>query len=324
MVVFRAAVLAVPVLACVSAMTAQTGEVKARSQAELVALRNQKLKSQFLQKSVWTTSFVTAKKLAAGTDQLVLAYFTRSFAPSPASKHLEDSVFTTREFQQLAESVVLFCHVTSKVVGDPDQDLMQRYDGQGYPFMIAIDEAGRPVALFQSEFSLAGVKKFLELEVAGYAKLRARAAKGDRQAKADFLIRRIQLGHLKPSAIQKVLESADYLSPTHRKAIRQGLATLEIREILARIDNKDPTSFNLAAERIVAMKNAGRIPSGSQAPVFWQVILGYADNTENTELFEEALTTIEKLPGAKHPEQWIRRMKLRLRALKFMKQRRRK
>ena len=38
--VFRAAVLAAPVLACVSAMPAQTGEVKAKSQAELVALRH--------------------------------------------------------------------------------------------------------------------------------------------------------------------------------------------------------------------------------------------------------------------------------------------
>lgn len=324
MVVFKATVFALPVLVCVTAVTAQTRPVKLKSQAELVALRNQKLQSRFLQGSAWTTSFVVAKKTAKAGGKLIFAYFTRSFAPSPANQQIEDQLFTTREFQAIAESVVLFCHITSKVDGDPDQDLMQQYRGQGYPFIVAVDAAGRPVAQFQGEFNLADIKKFLKLEVGGYVSLRARAAKGDKQAKADFLIRRIGLGHLKPKAIQAVLDSADYLSPAHRKIIRQGLASLEIREILARIDSKDPESFNRAAERIVAMKNAGRLPSGRQAPIFWQVILGYADTTEDPALFEEALTTIEKLPGPKHPEQWMRRMKLRLRALQFMKGRRRK
>jgi len=294
---------------------------KPRSQAELIELREQKLRSEFLRKSPWTTDFNTAKNTAQKRGKLILAYFTRSFAPSPASQDLEDRLFTTKEFENLVRPVVLFCHVNSKVAGDRDQNLMQRFGGQGFPFVVALDETGLPIAHFQESLSFEGFKKFLQGQVAGYASLRIKAERkrGDKDAQAEFLIRRIRLGHLSPGQIQLALDTADYLSAAQRKFIEQGLAGLEIREILARIDDKDPASFNRAAERFVAMKKSGRIPSGSQAPIFWQVILGYADITEDPVLFEEALQTLAKLPGQKRTEQWMRRMQLRLRALQFMK-----
>jgi hypothetical protein len=292
---------------------------KPKSQADLIELRDQKLGSEFLGKSPWTTDFKIAKNTAKKQAKLILAYFTRSFAPSPASQDLEDRLFTTKEFGVLARPVVLFCHVTSKVVGDPDQGLMRQFGGQGFPFVMALDERGLPIAHFQESLSLEGFEKFLQGEVAGYASLRTKAKSGDKNAQAEFLIRRIRLGHLQPGQIQMALDIADYLSAAQRKVIEQGLAGLEIREILARIDDKDPASFNRAAERFVAMKKSGRVPSGSQAPVFWQVILAYADTTEDPALFEEALQAIAKLPGKKEPEQWMRRMQLRLRALQFMK-----
>lgn len=325
---FAAAVLVLVALAPTQSQgkAQSAGQRKApqKTQAELKVLRDQKLKSPFLQKAAWTTSLASAKKSAKAGDKLILAYFTRSFAPSPGIAHLEDRLFLTSEFQAIVKSVVLFCHVTTRVEGDPDQDLMQRLQGRGFPFLVALDEAGRPVARFHGELSLAGLKGFLSDEVAAYADLRARAAKGEKQAKADFLIQRIRLGHLKPDEIQSALAKADYLSKAQKATIRNGLVSLEIREILARIDGKDPASFNRAAERVVAMKNAGRIPAGREAPIFWQVILGYADANEDPALFKEALDTIEKLPGPKRPEQWLRRMKMKLKALEFMKGKRRK
>ena len=316
--------LILSMLTCAAALTGQSQGVGSKTQEELAELRDLKLKAGFLKELPWTTSFGAAKKAAKAGRKLILAYFTRSFAPSPASQHIEDKMFTAPAFQALASSVVLYCHVTSRVAGDADQDLMQRFRGEGYPFLIGLDEEGRPVARFDGEFNLASITAFLSVELAGYTTLRAKAEKGDKAAKAEFLIRRIGLGHLKPDTIQAILASADYLSAAHKKTIRQGLAVLEIREILARIDSEDPASFNRAAERLVAMKKAGRVPSGRHAPIFWQVILGYADTTEDPELFEEALTRVQALPGVKHPEQWVRRMQLRLRALRFMKGKRRK
>ena len=315
--------LALSALSCVAVVSAQSQGLPPKSQKELAELRDQKLRSGFLKGLPWTTSFAVARQAAKAEQKLIFAYFTRSFAPSPACKHIEDELFATPAFHALASPVVLLCHVTSRVKGDADQGLMQRYRGEGYPFLIGLDEEGRPVARFEGEFNLASIKAFLSAEIGGYAALRAKAKKGDKSAKAEFLIRRIGLGHLKPDAIQAILASADYLTEAHKKTIHQGLAVLEIREILARIDSEDPESFHRAAERLVAMKKAGRVPSGRHAPIFWQVILGYADTTEDPELFEEALTKIQGLPDVRHPEQWIRRMQLRLRALQFMKGKRR-
>ena len=82
--------LILSMLTCAAALTGQSQGVGSKTQEELAELRDLKLKAGFLKELPWTTSFGAAKKAAKAGRKLILAYFTRSFAPSPASQHIED------------------------------------------------------------------------------------------------------------------------------------------------------------------------------------------------------------------------------------------
>ena len=52
-----------------------------KSQAQLEALRDEKLAKPVFQRVAWQTDFDAARKQAAESDKPIFAYFTRSYAP---------------------------------------------------------------------------------------------------------------------------------------------------------------------------------------------------------------------------------------------------
>lgn len=75
MKLLSAACAALSVLVAASSATAQPGT------ADFEAMFAKKLESEFLKKASWSTDFVAACKKAKESDQVLLAYFTRSYAP---------------------------------------------------------------------------------------------------------------------------------------------------------------------------------------------------------------------------------------------------
>jgi hypothetical protein len=317
----RSSAAARPIVAALAALAVLAALVPlaAQTQKELIRLRAAMLESRFLEAGGWVTDLDAAKARAAKSGKLILAYFTRSSSIPPPCAELQQGVLASPEFAALGDEVVLFCHVTSGVEGDKDQDLLARLGGRAFPFFIGLDEAGRPIARFAYPQTLAGLTRFVAGDLKEYAELRAKAGKGDKPAMAALLMHRIEFGHLQPAELQKVLQSADYLTKAQRAVIERGLIRLEIREILARIDGDDPDSVVRAAERMLVMKEAGRIPTGREGHMFWQIILGHADKTEDPALFREVLDRIQQLPGDPPPRKWLSRMQNRLKALEFMK-----
>ncbi len=293
----------------------------ADQQKKLVESRDHKLKSGFLRESRWFTDFEKAKVAAKLDEKSILIYFTRSYAPSPACDEVEKTILSDPKFAAVTDKLALFCHVTSRVDSDPDQDLLPRMGGESFPFVVVTDYTGKQIASLGRLSSLADIRGMLDGEVAAFHALRVRAAKGDKAAKAKFFLARLQLGHLTPKEIETELSRAEYLTPEQQQQIRRSLAILEVMEILASIDEKNPKSRKAAAERMLVMMRAGRIPSDRSAFVFWQVLLAHADQTEDADLFETSLRSLKKLPGGRLDPKWLRKMELKLRALKFMNSR---
>ncbi len=68
-------------IALLSGAILTTGLVAQKSQEELVALREKKLASEFLQKAKWMTDYDKARAEAKTSKKVIFAYFTRSYAP---------------------------------------------------------------------------------------------------------------------------------------------------------------------------------------------------------------------------------------------------
>ena len=301
-------------------LSSATGQQRAgqSEEARLAALRDQKLSSPFLKRTGWVTEFDKAKAKAEEKRLPIVIYFTRSYAPSPPCKAIENTLFSTEEFAKLSSKAVFFCHITSKVKTDEHQDLLSRLGGDSFPHMVVTDAAGRRIAGVDGIRSVEDIASVLDREVAAFSRLRARAAKGDKKAKADYFIKRLQLGHLGPKAIQKELQTADYLSVEQRRVIRRSLASLEVMEILRSVDEKNPESVTSAAKRMLLMMRAGRVPSGRLAFPFWQVLLGHADQTGNPDLFDTALRNIKKIPAVASDKKWLKHMEIQLEAMRIL------
>ena len=316
--------LAFPVLGGTGAQGGQDGPkgLQEQDRATLIARRDAKRKAPFLKTATWYTDYDAARDAAREGDRLILAYFTRSFSPSPPCEALEKEIFTTESFVESTKDVVLYCHITSRVAGEPYAELPKDLGARAFPFVIALDEEGRPLAKIEARVDRGSILSLIGEEMAGYTALRAQAAAGDKAAKAKFLMRRIELGHLAAEEIQAELTTADYLSEEQAGTIRSGLASLKLMEIVLRTKDGDVENARKTVEAILAMKNAGSIPTGEMAFFFWQVILGHADQTADVALFTEALTKIKEMPG-QNPD-WMKRMETRQRALEFLKSRKKK
>ncbi|MCA8954604.1 MAG: thioredoxin family protein, partial [Planctomycetes bacterium] len=231
-------------------------------QKRLVELRDAKLAAPFLAKGAWSTDYDAVRVKAAKSGKPILIYFTRSYAPCPSCAILEQGLLAEPAFLGATSSVERFCHVTSLVAQDRFQRLLTDLGGRSFPYFAVVDAEGKPIARFDEQPTLANFKKLLAGEVAEYVALRDRAAKGDKAAKAEFLIRRITLGHLTPAEIEVALRKADYLDAAQRARIRGGLVNLEIAAIFGQIDESNPKSYGTAVSRLLAMKRGNRIPTG--------------------------------------------------------------
>ena len=64
-----------------SVMVLCVASAPAQTQEDLAKRRDAKLQSEFLQDSNWTTDYDVARGMSAKSGKLILAYFTRSYAP---------------------------------------------------------------------------------------------------------------------------------------------------------------------------------------------------------------------------------------------------
>ena len=98
---------------------------------------------------------------------------------------MEKGTLSEASFAEFGKQVVLFCHITSRVNGDPHQDLLQQKGGQGFPHLVFMNAEGEVVAQPQGRSAEAFAKAHAAylncLELA--KKLEA----GDKSVAASFL-----------------------------------------------------------------------------------------------------------------------------------------
>jgi hypothetical protein len=265
-----------------------SGEVRAQSLEEK---RAQKLASAFLKKAPWVTDYEAAMAAAKEKSKPILGYFTRSYAACPPCLQLEGGALLTDEFAKLAEKYVLFCHITTQIPGEKHGDLLSQKGGEGFPHVVFMDAEGKVLAEHEGPRSAEGFDA-TGAKASAFIALRDQAAKGDKKAEADLLVKQLELGHLEAAEAAKKADGMN-LSKEQKAAFEAALAEREILGVLQGI--RDDEGANAAGKSFFDRYQAGKpAPVGDQAVQgYWILLMGHAEDAKDVSAFEAGLKALK-------------------------------
>lgn len=190
--------------------------------------------------------------------------------------------------------MVLFCHNTSRVESDPHQSLLGEKGGSGFPYLVFMDEKGNVIAKHAAARNVEGFKTTMG-RADEFLALQKKAASGDKDAKVELFLQQLELRHFKLDEARAKRQELGQVPEETSKKIDGLLLGLEVSQIVGKIqDRKDIAK---AGKPLAEMFEAGRIPEGSDARMFWNVLLAYAEETKDIPLFEKLIARLEKDAG---------------------------
>ena len=216
---------------------------------------------------------------------------------------MENGAFSEKEFAQFGEEVILFCHITTKLTGDPDQSLLgQKSARVAFPTLLFLDPQGEVLAR-QGERSVTAFRKSVQaLEL--IQRLQVDAAKGDEAAKAAVFLAQLDLGNFNFNTAQAASASLK-LDAQQQQTLAIALVNLEVDHLYA--EARKDRSYADLAPKFLAMRKAGRVPTARTTRLrFWTQIMNSAQQSRDAKLYEEAMTAYQAATANSRTFQLIR------------------
>jgi hypothetical protein len=108
-----------------------------------------KLAEPFAKHVPWVAEFEEALRRSRAENKLVLAWFTRSYAPCPACRAYESGPLVSDWWREEARSFIPYLNVSARLDDKPDQGLVIEKGGSYFPYCILMDGRGRPLVEFR-------------------------------------------------------------------------------------------------------------------------------------------------------------------------------
>ncbi|MBI3272083.1 MAG: hypothetical protein HYZ53_24020 [Planctomycetes bacterium] len=199
-------------------------------------------------------------------------------------------------FAKFAESVVLFCHITSQVKGEPYPDLLHEKGGTGFPYLVFMDAEGNVLSKHNGPRTVAGFEAGLQ-RVQSLLDARKKAESGDKGAKIEVALLEGELGRIGADDAQARVKELGPLSKEQQARLDALLTNGEVSKALEGVQ-RDRAKALAAGEKFAAMKKAGRMPTDERLlRPFWMALLDYAESKRDVALFEEAFTVLKGMLG---------------------------
>jgi len=196
--------------------------------------------------------------------------------------------------------VVLFLHITARIEGRKDDGLLATIGGSYFPYLVAMDDAGKVVALMDGDRTADGFRAMMK-SGKEYVDWRSKAEKGDSVAKIEVFIRDMMLGEYKDlESAMKQLAAMKNVSKDQKTRIDEQLVLLEVQDVLKPVrENREPSKvqeLNAAAGKtFLEMHKKGRVPKAERMfGDFYSAILIHAEVEKDIPVFEEALKLLEE------------------------------
>lgn len=190
-------------------------------------------------------------------------------------------------------------HITSHIKGEKYPNLLSEKGGGGFPHLAFLDESGNVLAK-PKQRSVAGFTETLKTKVPEFFALKKKAAKGGKAAKATFLMKRFELGHLDAAAMTAAIGEGTILNESQIKLISGKLAEKRVSEITRGVNFRDESTFGPIAKKLLALEKKEGLPPGRGGMNAWYIIMGDAYQRKDAKGFERALNAMKK-GGANNP-----------------------
>jgi len=138
---------------------------------------------------------------------------------------VEGGALLTDEFSEFSKNYVMFLHVTTRIPGRKDDDLLGKVGGTGFPSFFMLDADGEVIGQHRGERSAAGFEK-TATAAREFVALREAAAKGDATAKVRLVLAEARMGKLNADELQQKIAQAGALDDAVKKEYRGVLAGL--------------------------------------------------------------------------------------------------
>lgn len=253
---------------------------------DLAAKRDAKLAQPWVKAGGWITDFQCALAESKKSDRLVLAYFTRSYAPCPFCTQFEKAALADPAFPELAKNYVLYLNVTSHVPTDKDQDLFAKKGGRGFPFIVFLDGEGAVLREHDGPRTVKGLEESAALARARL-ELVKKAASGDRDAKMQILVEDLEQHRLKVADSDKAVAALGELSAQEKKKLDELKRNVEVEEVVLGV-HTHKQAFD-AGKRLLEEHRAGKPEPthGETFHEFWKLVMFYAERAKDVAGFEE-------------------------------------
>lgn len=206
---------------------------------------------------------------------------------------MENGSFSSDEFAKWTEGVVPFLHVTTRIEGRENDDLLGVYGGRGFPTLKFLDAKGNAVGEPQGRDIAAfdaTMKKIADLD-----DLRKRIKKGEKGLDAKLLLAELKMGAVKYADAQKRFKAIKKIKPEVKEEIAGLIIGLEFNEIMGRMTQDN---YKELGAEVAKMAREGRIPGGYEKDMFWQVVSGWADENGDLPLLKKSYKYLNEKYGS--------------------------
>ncbi|MGE3854789.1 MAG: hypothetical protein AB7K09_23865 [Planctomycetota bacterium] len=204
---------------------------------------------------------------------------------------MESGPLSTKEFTEFGKRVVLFCHITTRIPGAKNDDLLGKVGGRGFPHLVFMSETGA-VLKQQGARSVEAFNASMD-ELQGYYDLKKKAGTGDAAATTELFLKELEMGLVELEDAKKKLETMKLtddqqkLADTALAAAKARACNADFQAVLQGIKSQDQVIP--AGRKLRDMKKAGQWPADEQlVDSSWQLILQACEADGDAAGMEEA------------------------------------
>jgi hypothetical protein len=188
-------------------------------------------------------------------------------------------------------------HVTSRVEGEAHPKLLEQKGGLGFPHLVFMDAEGEVVATHEGALSVEGFAETAK-DAKGYLDVQTKAAAGDRAAKIDLALLKVEAGKRGLEDAKKELAALGELTEAQKKRLDGLELSPWIEEILNQTTVEKATQVE-SGRRFAEWAAQGREPvRRNDVANFWSLILVYAEANKDAATYQKALGKLRERFGS--------------------------
>jgi hypothetical protein len=132
-----------------------------------------------------------------------------------------------------------------------------------------------------------------------WAAKKKKAAAGDKQALVEVVLTELKDGRMKISEADAKLKDVS-LSDEQKKEVESVRPDAEVRELSQEATPQDKTGAIALGKKFAERKKEGKAPPKDEQLVqmYWVLMMNYAESEKDAALYEDALTSLEKVFGS--------------------------